>query len=165
MAKFLSGLLIFLLTFAIGWSAAGYYYLSIPIEQQLAKWEWQPPLPDNVADQTKAEIITLLLSTEKKSKYTNRWDRIPCLDVPEDIFKMLPKRVNSYAIRNCATLRSPEVHIDRDSFDGWRRGGDLLSVTWSTKFYGGNIGGCSYKFALIDNRWKQISADCFAMAS
>ena len=156
----------FMLAFVMGWFAASYYYLSIPLEQQLAKPAWRPSPPDNVSNATKAEIITLLLSAQEKDKHPGPWVKLPYLDISESVFEMLPERINGVPVRLYSRIiHSPNQRIDRVTLDGWNMSGNVLTVTWLTKFYDRNSSGCGYKFTQVQNCWQQMSVDCFAAAS
>ena len=60
-------------------------------------------------------------------------------------------------------LQDPKFDYHR--FSRWYFGENFVVVTFSTRFWGGNDGGCNYVLEKVNGQWRNKSSDCFASAS
>ena len=161
MTALFSKAIVFIVTFASGWFVANSAFLVTPISAQSPNRKPVILPADNVPEDTKAAIIKSVLSTIDRRDDSVSEDGNLYLDVAETIFRMLPRRINGVPLRRF----SSNTRNSRVYFPDWNRTGDTIIVTGISEFYGGNVGGCTYKFVLSLGRWKKQSVDCFAMAS
>lgn len=146
--------ILFLVYFTVGCASAN----EVPVHNNI--------LPVDIAEANKALIIGETLNDiDKKDHFVTEDGRI-FLSVAESLFNLLPKEINGIKLELLkGTPPDGELKVAYLTFSRWSSEDGTIFVTSIAHFYGGNKGGCRYKFVLVGDSWKEQKRDCFAAAS
>jgi hypothetical protein len=121
----------------------------------------------NVDDVTKAEVIKVWLKRIDKNDHFVTDERVVYLAVAEDVYKLLPKKVNDLQIkRYIGSIKFRENEVPYILFTNWSRRGNYVWLTGTAYFVGGNVGGCNVRYDWKEGKgWNNSESECFAAAS
>ncbi len=117
--------------------------------------------------ETQAAIIRVMLNELSESDHSVNDDGNVYLAVPNDVFILLPKRINDIGLVHYqGPIGSKERSVSYIAFSHWGIRDEKVFVSRIAYFAGGNIGGCREEYATHESHgWHRVSSDCFAMAS
>lgn len=124
-------------------------------------------LVSDLDTKTMANIIGVKLRSIDIEDHVLENGREIYLAVSDEIYKLLPKKVNGLVIKQYKGSR--EIRKNNVSYMGfrdWGRAGEFVDVTFTSYYVGGNISGCYNRYEKNPNKkWVLIYSDCFAGAT